>query len=350
MNFPLISILVAVYNAEPFLTRCLNSIQAQTFQNFEVILVDDASTDHSLRILETYVKTDSRFKLVRHEKNEGMVLTRTSGIAAASGLYATFLDADDELLPDFLQKAVPYIQEQLFDIIFFGITLPVEKHIPAFIHAQYENYFLPSHTVLHGKEIFETYFLKQKILWRLVGNFYKTEFLKRYNEFNLGPCILEDLLRMTVLLYYAGNILYLRESGYLYHYGCGISGKQHYDLEKFKHIAGGIQVFQYLEAFFSSRKLPDAYRLRLNQLKQDACLYTFHIYEKLNPEDREEAFKLLENSWGIPLLSKQVIEFYYSATHSMSWKMTAPLRRLYNFLKYDLPEFLKRLTGQRRGK
>ncbi len=349
MKKPLISILVAVYNAEPFLTRCLNSIQAQTFQDFEVILIDDASTDNSLRILRTYVETDSRFKLVCHEKNAGMVLTRKSGIAAAKGLYAAFLDADDELLPESLQKAVPYMQQQ-FDIIFCGITLPGEKQIPANIHALYENYSLPNHTILYGKEIFETYFLKQKILWRLVGNFYRTEFLKKYNEINVGPCIQEDFLRMTVLLYYAEKILYLHESTYLYHYGCGISGKQHYDLEKFKQIAGGIQVFQYLEIFFSSKGLPVSYKRRLNQLKQNACLYTFQIYEKLNPEDRENAFKILEDFWGTRLLSEQVIEFYYSATHSMSWKITAPLRRLYDFLKYDLPEFLKRLTGQRKMK
>ena len=155
---------------------------------------------------------------------------------------------------------------------------------------------------------------------------------------------------MTVLLYYAEKILYLHESTYLYHYGCGISGKQHYDLEKFKQIAGGIQVFQYLEIFFSSKGLPVSYKRRLNQLKQNACLYTFQIYEKLNPEDRENAFKILEDFWGTRLLSEQVIEFYYSATHSMSWKITAPLRRLYDFLKYDLPEFLKRLTGQRKMK
>ena len=99
---PLISIIVPVYNVESYLRRCLDSIQSQTFSDFEVILVDDGSTDNSGNICDAYVRTDHRFTVI-HQSNTGVSAARNTGLNVARGKYINFVDADDEVLPNCLE-------------------------------------------------------------------------------------------------------------------------------------------------------------------------------------------------------------------------------------------------------
>lgn len=97
-----ISVIVPVYNAEKYLCRCVDSILAQTFQNFELLLIDDGSYDSSARICDDYVSKDSRIK-VYHKKNGGVSSARNLGIANAQGEWICFVDSDDWLDKDFLE-------------------------------------------------------------------------------------------------------------------------------------------------------------------------------------------------------------------------------------------------------
>lgn len=91
---PLISIIIPVYNVEKYLSRCLDSILSQTFTNFEVVLVDDGSTDSSGDICDEYERCDNRIK-VHHKKNGGVSSARNMGLDNAVGEWITFVDADD---------------------------------------------------------------------------------------------------------------------------------------------------------------------------------------------------------------------------------------------------------------
>ena len=97
-NTPLISIIVPVYNVEKYIERCIDSILAQTYTNFELILVDDGTPDNSGKICDEYALRDSRIK-VFHEINKGPMWARKIGYMAAIGDYITFCDSDD-LLPN----------------------------------------------------------------------------------------------------------------------------------------------------------------------------------------------------------------------------------------------------------
>lgn len=101
MNLP-ISIIVPIYNAKYFLPQCIESILAQTFSKFELLLVDDGSTDTSLNICTKYAKTDTRIT-VFHKENEGVTATRKYGVEMAKGEYICFVDADDTLPVSSLQ-------------------------------------------------------------------------------------------------------------------------------------------------------------------------------------------------------------------------------------------------------
>ena len=92
---PTFSVIVPVYNVEKYIKQCLDSIKFQTFKDFEVICVDDCSTDNSAKIVEEYVQKDSRFKLIRHEQNKGVSAARNTALDAATGEYIIFVDSDD---------------------------------------------------------------------------------------------------------------------------------------------------------------------------------------------------------------------------------------------------------------
>lgn len=92
-----ISVIVPVYNVERWLSKCLDSILAQTFQTFEIICVNDASYDSSQEILEQYSTSDPRIKVICHPSNEGLMMTRKHGYEIAEGDYLLFCDSDDFL-------------------------------------------------------------------------------------------------------------------------------------------------------------------------------------------------------------------------------------------------------------
>lgn len=115
---PLFSIIVPVYNTAPFLSRCLDSILAQTEGDFEVIVIDDGSTDTSLSIAETYAKFDARF-VVLHQENAGLSEARNRAIEKATGAYLAFVDSDDFITPDFCAVLKQTIEEQQSDLIVF---------------------------------------------------------------------------------------------------------------------------------------------------------------------------------------------------------------------------------------
>lgn len=102
METPLISVIVPVYNVEPYLAECLDSVMAQSYKHIEIIVVDDGSTDNSGQLCDQYAERDPRIKVV-HKKNGGLSEARNLGIDRARGEYIAFVDSDDVISPNFLQ-------------------------------------------------------------------------------------------------------------------------------------------------------------------------------------------------------------------------------------------------------
>ena len=101
---PEISIIVPVYNVEPYVARCLDSLIEQTLRDIEIICVDDKSTDNSLSILYEYAKKDKRIRVIALEKNSGVSTARNTGIDAAIGGYISFVDPDDYVDINFYER------------------------------------------------------------------------------------------------------------------------------------------------------------------------------------------------------------------------------------------------------
>lgn len=119
MNTPAISIIVPVYNMEQYLRECLDSIKAQTFTEWECILVDDGSSDSSPAICDEYAAADSRFKVI-HQKNGGLSNARNTALRTATGEYIGFVDADDWIEPGMYDLLYKMVKDEDADIAQVG--------------------------------------------------------------------------------------------------------------------------------------------------------------------------------------------------------------------------------------
>lgn len=108
MTNPQISIIIPVYNTERFLPHCIESILAQTYKNFELILINDGSSDNSGAICDLYANQDNRIRVI-HKKNAGVSEARNTGIKKANGTWITFIDADDYINTNYLQSFENYL-------------------------------------------------------------------------------------------------------------------------------------------------------------------------------------------------------------------------------------------------
>ena len=108
----MISVIVPVYNVEEYIEECLDSIKNQIFTDFEVILVNDGSTDNSQAICEIYCDQDSRFHLINQE-NQGQSIARNRGVAESKGKFIVFIDSDDIVRVDLLDQLINYMSDEI---------------------------------------------------------------------------------------------------------------------------------------------------------------------------------------------------------------------------------------------
>ena len=129
-NDKLVSIIIPVYNASRFLEETINSIQEQTYSNWEAIFIDDCSSDNSYNLIKKYQKEDKRIKLIKNKTNSGAAVSRNNGINHAEGDYICFLDADDKWHPKKLEKQINFMQELNCEFSFTGYQFANEKCTP----------------------------------------------------------------------------------------------------------------------------------------------------------------------------------------------------------------------------
>jgi glycosyltransferase involved in cell wall biosynthesis len=120
-KYPLVSIIIPVYNTEQYLDQCLDSCINQTYTNLEIICINDGSTDNSLKVLEQYAKTDNRIKVI-DKKNEGVGIARNTGIEVATSEWISFLDSDDFLELDTIYQLLSSTTDKNVDVIKAGFS------------------------------------------------------------------------------------------------------------------------------------------------------------------------------------------------------------------------------------
>lgn len=129
MNEPLITIIVPVYNVERWIEPCLESIVHQSFQYFEVLLIDDASTDRSSEICDEWEARDLRIRVIHKKTNEGLSAARNTGVRFARGTYISFVDSDDLISPQYLEKMYALAETHRSDVVYCHFTTDMEEFI-----------------------------------------------------------------------------------------------------------------------------------------------------------------------------------------------------------------------------
>ncbi len=131
MSKPKISVLVAAYNVEQYISKCLDSILGGTFKDIEIIVVDDGSTDDTGNICDQYAKDNINLRVI-HQKNQGLSAVRNVGIEAAKGEYLTFIDGDDYVATNFLEHLVAALQDDIEIVVCGNKKMPAgEINSPA---------------------------------------------------------------------------------------------------------------------------------------------------------------------------------------------------------------------------
>lgn len=127
MQENLVSIITPVYNAQQFIGATIESVMNQTYQQWELILVDDCSSDGSVQIIQEYQAKDDRIRLLQLKENSGAAVARNQGIVAAKGQYIAFIDADDEWMVEKLEIQIQVMQDQGYAFTYTGIEFMNEQ-------------------------------------------------------------------------------------------------------------------------------------------------------------------------------------------------------------------------------
>lgn len=198
----LVSIIVPVYNVEQYVSRCINSILNQSYQNLEIILINDGSTDGTLAILRHFEKTDLRIKVI-DQTNFGVSSARNHGIEKAMGDYIMFVDGDDWIDTDMIFSLLQLIDGYKADIacssfVFDSITLSKKRYV----NSNFSSYELKGEEAL-------VHYLRGNHLWASVcSRLYAASFIKKHNfRFDTNMFIGEDGYFSLQVMSKASNIV-----------------------------------------------------------------------------------------------------------------------------------------------
>lgn len=206
-----VSIVIPVYNVASCIEKCLHSVLEQSYRNLEVILVDDCGTDDSMTLAENYLSQHafSNIKIVRHHCNCGLSAARNSGLKVAQGEYVYFLDSDDEITSDCIEKLVSPLKKTKYDFVIAGYKVVGSDK-------QYPSLILQEGAVIENKNILHAYSegLWYMMAWNKLCN---KEFLLRNALFFEEGLLHEDVVWSFKLACLAESMYVIKEDTYLYY-------------------------------------------------------------------------------------------------------------------------------------
>lgn len=201
---PTISVIVPVYNAERFVVKCIESVQAQTYTNWQMILVDDGSKDKSLEVCQKYANLDNRISVI-HQENAGAGAARNTGLAKAVGEYVVFIDSDDYVDKDYFTLLAKHDE----DVVFIDVQAVGEDGKVV------RNEFLSIYKNL-SKDDFMRSQMTGKINWGGVRKVVKREILERNNIRYTDHKVGEEALFTYSSVFYSKSISFIEKPVYFY--------------------------------------------------------------------------------------------------------------------------------------
>ncbi|MCL2261253.1 MAG: glycosyltransferase [Fibromonadales bacterium] len=272
MKYPeekgLISVIVPIYNSEIYLRECLDSLLAQTFKNWEAILVNDGSTDGCEKIINEYMERDSRFKTI-HKENGGLLLARKTGLENSRGEYIANLDSDDTYEQNFLEKMLKKITETNVDFVWSKISGVNDN-----------SYNWSENKVENALSIYDLEgiraFLWNKLIKRNI--YEKVKFINKHIVWG------EDPIQTIQIIYHSNNAAFVSETFYNYRIDSTVSTSKTTNLineekSKIHKIMSPIAWIKILENLFGNS-------LPFNEKLDSVIRKAIWFYNKFDKETR----------------------------------------------------------------
>lgn len=258
------SFIIPVYDVEAYLRHCVDSILAQTYRSFEIIIIDDEAMDDSGKIAEEYAERFPEFVRVIHQKNSGSGGARNHGISVARGEYILFVDGDDFVVPNMLEIIEKYRENHEFDLLLFSHIRLRDKNIKK----EEPCAFLDDYQDLSLKE----YVCQQPAVWKKV---YRASLFEHEDLRFITKIFYQDLAISPEFAMYAKNVGIIKEP--LYYYVLRRGSAMH--CKKTDRFFEIFKSFDYVMSCFRNQNMVDEYYAELEWLAIQHVLYfsTFRV-------------------------------------------------------------------------
>lgn len=329
----MISVIIPVYNVEPYLRQCVDSVAGQTYRDLQIILVDDGSTDGSGKICDEYAERDLRVQVL-HKKNGGLSEARNAGMSFAAGEYISFVDSDDYIHPQMMELFLKFAQENDADMVTcryerddedsFSRNIDLDSVDPEFFDGKndFDNIIIRSNVVaccrLYKKKVLEGFSYP-------VGKLHEDEYIHR-------------------ILFKCQKVVCLKEKLYFYR----VRENSITGVFSEKRVYDGLEAYEDRITFALENNWTEIYQLAFRRYAQ-YCKDTYEQVQKCYGGDYKSLLYYLRHSlrtvikkYGKKNFEKDYVAFSKGSLYYVSYKVISKLT-------YPLSQFLFRVKRKLRS-
>ena len=279
---PKISLLVAVYNTAAYLSQCLDSLLSQTLKDIEVICVDDASTDNSLALLYQYAEKDNRVKVFALKENCGQAHARNVGLSHATGDYIGFVDSDDWLSQDALEKVCESFRDDVDSVLF--------RLLYAYTDGSMKDYQMSPFTTMTGDEAF-----RASLTWQIHGCYVVRNSIHKAHPYDESQRAYSDDNTTRIHYYYSRKVAFCE--GVYYYRQQPVSVTRSVTVRRFDYLVANESMRRQLLSLGASEETLRCFEtVRWLNLVGLYMFYFLHRHE-LSPADRQHGLSVMHHVW-----------------------------------------------------
>ena len=293
------SIIIPVYNTEKYLSRCLDSVVNQTFNDIEIIIVNDASQGNCKEIVEEYLKKDNRIKYIEHSENKSLLQARKTGNINSTGKYIMYVDSDDEIEINACEEIFNVIKNKDYDIIHFGTKLISD------FDSKDIQWNLSTNRFNINSDFLLNEVIDKKISHNMWGKVFHRRIIEKLIEYISDIQIMnaEDMLQCLIAFYFAKSYKVIQKPLYIYYADIGVSNKNtnEIDITKYDYLCKSTKIA--LDEFYNfllKVKSNIAYGFLFSKLYFNQYNY---LFEKIK-NNNEEYINIIEKYFDKSIISQ----------------------------------------------
>lgn len=309
----MISVIIPVYNDEKNIRECLDSVLHQSYADFEVICVDDGSTDHSLNILREYEIQNTNLRVIALGQNLSANIARKRGAKAARGDYIWFVDADDTIEADACEILAYEMEQDPVDILHFGTKVYSSVFADTEKESETEVFFNRLLTEkIRGSFVNKMCFISREYNSNLWNKLFTIELVKQalpyIEEIPLPRA--QDVYLYFILSSLASSYRGIENKLYNYHYGYGLDGHDRYSAQQFKLYCKMADAADAGARYAERRNI--GYLIKAARLFRLSVLqHCIGMYDRIEPTRRAEGLEIIIEAFGAASVASAFADLYY---------------------------------------